>query len=115
MTDLIFNISLIILSLGFILMIIYITMIVTNKKCKPCTNNINNSLNQIYDDRPSITYKKMFQNPEVGFGYQDFDEMDNSITISSKKMFQDPIGLGSQDYDLTNNSINNSYYKKSNN
>ena len=31
------------------------------KKCKPCKNNIETeTLDQIYDDRPSITYEKMF-------------------------------------------------------
>ncbi len=92
MDSIVYNIGLIILSLGFILMIIYITMILTKKSVKcPLNNNNNNdkynnnksiNLNQIYDDRPSITYKKMFQNPEVGFGYQDFDELDNSTTTS---------------------------------
>ena len=42
--------------------------------CKPCINN--NTI--IYDDRPSLTYEKMFNNASVGFGYQDFDENDSS-------------------------------------
>ena len=91
MDNIVYNISLIILSLGFILMIIYITIIITKQlnKCpinNNCDNNINNinknNLNQIYDDRPSITYKKMFENPEVGFGYQDFDVNANSVSTS---------------------------------
>lgn len=93
MNDIVYNISLIILSLGFIMMMIYITIIIT-KKSFTCPNlsaksNLNSNLNslstdinQIYDDRPSITYKKMFENPEVGFGYQDFDVNDNSTTTS---------------------------------
>ena len=88
MNPVIFNISLIILSLGFILMVIYITIILTKKniKCNNlCDNNtkINtNNTNLIYDDRPTITYVKMFQNSSVGFGQQDFDANDNSETTS---------------------------------
>ncbi len=88
MDSIVYNIGLIILSLGFILMVIYITIILTKKSTKcPLNKNENNknenksiNLNQIYDDRPSITYKKMFENPEIGFGYQDFDTYDNSAT-----------------------------------
>ena len=91
MDEIVFNISLIILSLGFISLIIYITILLTNKSnkvCPPCTvnnipNNIpNNTFDQIYDNRPSITYKKMFENPEVGFGKGDFDANDNTETTS---------------------------------
>jgi hypothetical protein len=73
------RISLIILSLGFILIVIYITIIITKKNII-CQNKV--SSNIIYDDRPSLTYVKMFKNPEVGFGYQDFDINDNSNTTS---------------------------------
>jgi hypothetical protein len=74
------NISLILLSLGFILTVIYITIIIT--KNTSCNKTINNEPDLIYDERPSITYAKMFKNPEVGFGYQDFDINDNSNTAS---------------------------------
>jgi len=89
MDPIIFNISLIILSLGFILMVIYITIIITKNTTEipkieipkmTCDTNINENI--IYDDRPSITYKKMFEQPSVGFGYQDFDKNDNSSTAS---------------------------------
>ena len=70
-------------------MIIYITIIITKESIKPikpiCNNtNINNDTNtqMIYDDRPSLTYVKMFQQPSVGFGYQDFDNNDNSKSTS---------------------------------
>jgi hypothetical protein len=92
MDFILYNIGLIILGLGFILIVIYLTMIITKKlvkctvnKCdNKCDNNFdkNINLNQIYDDRPSITYKKMFENPEVGFGYQDFEVNANSATNS---------------------------------
>ena len=91
MNEIIFNISLVILSLGFILMIIYFTTLFTNKSSPSCpinkcsdnnNNNNNNILEQIYDDRPSITYKKMFKDPSVGFGKGDFDVNDNSETTS---------------------------------
>lgn len=80
MKNILYYIAFILLSLGFILMTIYITVIITNR-------NNNNKCNKtdlatIYDDRPTLTYVKMFNNPEVGFGYQDFDINDNSNTTS---------------------------------
>lgn len=70
-------------------MIIYITMIITKKSitCPQINTNSSSSIDSnnqisdiklIYDDRPSITYKKMFENPEIGFGHQDFDAMDST-------------------------------------
>jgi len=93
MNEIVFNISLVILSIGFILMIIYITTLFIKRKCPPCSinnskngynsnNDLYNQLNQIYDDRPSITYKKMFENPEIGFGKSDFEVNDYSEIIS---------------------------------
>jgi len=84
MNNIIYNISLILLSLGFILMVIYITIVLTKKSDCVCNDKLDNtnkpetSTNTIYDDRPSITYVKMFTQPEVGFVYQDFDANDNS-------------------------------------
>ena len=71
-----YNLSTVLLSLGFIFMIIYITYIITINNFIPEKKDYS----VIFDERPSITYKKMFQNPEVGFGYQDFDINDNSNT-----------------------------------
>jgi len=90
MNQIVFNISLVILSLGFILMVIYITTIIIKKKCKSCspclpckiTNNNTNTLEQIYDDRPSITYVKMFKDSNIGFGQNDFDANDDAQTSS---------------------------------
>ena len=93
MNQVVFNISLIILSLGFILLIIYITILSTKKQhkpCKPCAANIScginnsnsNSLEQIYDDRPSITYIKMFKDSNIGFGQDNFDANDDVETSS---------------------------------
>jgi hypothetical protein len=94
----IINISLLVLCLGFIILIIYITIHITKKsitpsKCKPCinTNKITNKTlynnivpdnnKLIYDDRPSITYKKMFQNSGIGFGNGGLDvDGDSKIT-----------------------------------
>lgn len=78
MISVLYNISIILLSIGFIAMIIYITKIVTLNNYCPKTNDYS----VIFDDRPSITYKKMFENQEVGFGYQDFDKNDNSKNTS---------------------------------
>jgi len=84
MNEIVFNISLVILSIGFILLVIYITTLLTNKTCLPCAINSNNYLNDnqvnklIYDDHPSITYLKMFKDPEVGFGKTDYDVKDYS-------------------------------------
>ena len=84
---LIYNISVIILGLSLILLIVYITMYLTKQRimkniscpiatCKPCNEIIYDTI--IYDERPSLTYEKMFNNASVGFGYQDFDENDSS-------------------------------------
>ena len=109
MNQIVFNISLIILSLGLILMVIYITIVLTNKKnisistqCKPClpcnlndsknnngNGNGNDILQYIYDDRPSITYIKMFKDSNIGFGQDNFDANDDaeisSFYFKSKK------------------------------
>lgn len=104
MNQIVFNISLIILSLGLILMVIYITIVLTNKKiistkCKPCSpcnlndsknnngnsnsnSNGNDMLQYIYDDRPSITYIKMFKDSNIGFGQDNFDANDDVETSS---------------------------------
>jgi hypothetical protein len=91
MNEIVFNISLVVLSIGFILLVIYITTLLTNKTCPPCAINGNNSNNclydnrvnkLIYDDRPSITYLKMFNDPEVGFGKPDFNVEDYSEITS---------------------------------
>jgi len=95
MNNIIYNISLILLSLGFILMVIYITIILT-KNTRSCIYNNNNnnnnnkssistiSSNIIYDDRPSLTYVKMFNQPSIGLGYQDFDANDNITSFYTK-------------------------------
>lgn len=99
MNQVVFNISLIILSLGLILMVIYITIVLTTKKiistqctpCSPCNlndpknnsnGNGNNTLEHIYDDRPSITYIKMFKDSNIGFGQDNFDANDDVETSS---------------------------------
>ena len=78
MKFILYNLSIVLLSLGFILMIIYITFIITLNNFIPKKEDYS----LIYDDKPSMIYKKMFENPEVGFGYKDFDINDNSNTTS---------------------------------
>jgi hypothetical protein len=40
----------------------------------------------IYDIKPSKVYYKMFSNPSIGFGYDDFDEKDITDKIYVKKI-----------------------------
>jgi len=66
MASLLHNISLILLSTGFLLTIIYFTIFITKQNIKQtCSNNNNNNNNNniksIYDERPSIVFADMFQ------------------------------------------------------
>lgn len=96
MNPILHNISLILLSVGIILLTVYITKASSNgfktsdvilmeqqeleKRRRGLTNEEN-----IYDYRPSKIYKKMFSEPSVWLGYSDFDETEikNKIYVKS--------------------------------
>lgn len=94
MNHILYNISLIILFLGIILLTIYITKASSNnyltleKQLLIKENNIrrNNSIKNvnIYDYRPSDSFKKMFAQPSVWMSYQDFDPKDETEKIFIK-------------------------------
>ncbi len=67
MNAILYNIAVIFLIIGIILMIIYLSKI--NCNC----NNIKLPINDIYDDRVSKTYQKMFKEPSVWTGYNNID------------------------------------------
>jgi hypothetical protein len=93
MNHILHNISIIILSLGIILITVYITKASSNgfkttdiilmdhhEKERMRRRNIPNE--SIYDYRPSKVYNKMFTDHSVWHGYSDFDE--NEV---KKKMY----------------------------
>jgi hypothetical protein len=97
MNYILYNIALIFICWGIILMTIYITKASTNSF--KTTNQIllekqeylkNNSLQPdneiIYDLKPSNIYNKMFSNSSVWFGYSDFNEKDITDKIYIKSI-----------------------------
>ena len=95
MNHILYNISLIILSFGIILLTVYITkassngfktsdVILMEQQLERQRRGLTNEEN-IYDYRPSKVYKKMFSNPSVWLGYSDFDENEikNKIYVKS--------------------------------
>jgi len=93
MNHVIHNIAVIILSVGIVMMIVYITKASSNnfltteqilmlQKKEP--ENIEES---IYDYRVSKEYKKMFSEPSVLFGYQTLDEnaVPEKLYVKDKK------------------------------
>jgi hypothetical protein len=97
MNYILYNIALIFIGWGIILMTIYITKASTNSF--KTTNQIllekqeylkNNSLQPnnetIYDLKPSNIYNKMFSNSSVWFGYSDFNEKDITDKIYIKSI-----------------------------
>ena len=75
MNIILYNISIIFLIIGIILMIIYISNI--NCTCK----QIPKLTEDIYDDKVSNTYKKMFKDSSVWTGYNDIDINEKPIKI----------------------------------
>jgi hypothetical protein len=80
MNHIIHNISLIILFAGIIMMTVYITKAssynyMTNEQVLLMKQNLRRKepVQNIYDYRVSETYEKMFSQPSIWLGYQDFD------------------------------------------
>jgi hypothetical protein len=88
------NISIILLFTGIIFMSIYLTKATSNNY--QTTNEIllqQQNRNKkpidedtIYDIKPSKVYNKMFSNPSIGFGYNEFDDKDITDKIYVKKV-----------------------------
>ena len=75
MNIILYNISVIFLMIGIILMIIYLSKI--NCEC----NHIPIPTEDIYDDKVSNTYKKMFKEPSVWTGYNNIDVNEKTTKI----------------------------------
>ncbi len=80
MNHILHNISLIILFAGIIMMTVYITKAsglnyMTNEQKLLMKQNLNKNeqVKNIYDYRVSKDYEKMFSQPSIWLGYQDFD------------------------------------------
>lgn len=88
MNHILYNFSIIILGLGIILMTIYITKASNNNFMTQdqLLLNKNNGLRRrasdidIYNYRISKEYNKMFSQPSVLLGYQDFNPDDNELS-----------------------------------
>jgi hypothetical protein len=69
MNHILYNISIIILFFGIILMVIYITKATYTPPLKP-TGIRRKYNNDIYDDNPSQIFKPMFNQPSTWSGYE---------------------------------------------
>jgi len=83
MNHIIYNISLLILVIGIILMTIYITKASNNGYLNYYKNKLNQYRNKlirrsqtIYDYSINKEYQKMFSQPSLWMGYQTFDQKD---------------------------------------
>jgi len=93
MNHILYNISLLMVFTGIIMMTVYITKAsgnnyMTNKQLLMKSNLIkNNHIENIYDYRVSQVYKKMFSEPSIWLGYQDFDPeyQTEKLYIKTKK------------------------------
>jgi hypothetical protein len=73
MNHILYNISIIILFFGIILMVIYITKATHIPPLKP-TGIRKKYNNDIYDDNPSQIFKPMFNQPSTWSGYESVEE-----------------------------------------
>jgi hypothetical protein len=81
------NISIILLFCGIIFMSIYLTKAISNELLlQQNSNKMSIDENTIYDIKPSKVYNKMFSNPSIGFGYNEFDDKDITDKIYVKKV-----------------------------
>lgn len=87
MNHILYNISILILGFGIILMTVYITK-ATNKQFKNEQHKQTRTdiieTGDIYDSRPSKTYAKMFSQPSLWLDYQAFDPNDKTDKIYIK-------------------------------
>jgi len=91
MNHILYNISLVILVIGIILMTVYITKASNNNYLtyhKQLLNNRGKTKNKqyqsIYDYKVNKEYQKMFSQPSIWMGYQDFDAKDKPQKIFVK-------------------------------
>ena len=86
MNHILHNISLIILALGIILMTVYITRASTNSFLTMKEQLLNKQAGlrrnyepeNIYDYKVSKAYRRMFKEPSIWMGYQEFDPDDKT-------------------------------------
>ncbi len=89
------NTSIVMLTIGIILFVIYITRTITiyyiekeQEELLANQNNVGlrrkNPIDVIYDYKVSKAYKKMFQEPSIWMGYSDFDPSDSTDKIYVK-------------------------------
>lgn len=91
MNHILHNISLIILAGGIIMLTVYITKassfnFMTNEQVLLMRQNLRRKepVQEIYDYRVSKAYEKMFSQPSIWLGYQDFDPEDKTEKLYIK-------------------------------
>jgi hypothetical protein len=92
MTNILQNISILILLCGVIMLTVYITKatsvnFMTHEKILLMNQNMlrrRKPVRDIYDYRVSKEYQKMFSNPEIIMGYQEFDPKDKPTKLYIK-------------------------------
>jgi hypothetical protein len=90
MNHILYNISLLILVVGIILMTVYITKASNNGFQTSDKLNLNKNYliekpyKTIYDYKVNKEYEKMFSQPSIWMGYQDFDPKEQSQKIYVK-------------------------------
>jgi hypothetical protein len=92
MNHILYNISLVILVIGIILMTVYITKASNNSYLTYDKQILNKqaglkktrSDNSIYDYKVNKEYQKMFSQPSIWMGYQDFDPKERMDKIYVK-------------------------------
>ena len=77
MNHLLYNISIIMVSIGIIMLTYYLTKAYNYNQLNTINSTINeeninikNTLDEIYDNRPSKIFKNMFNEPSIWQGYE---------------------------------------------
>jgi hypothetical protein len=88
MNNLLYNISLLILGLGIILMIVYISRVTGGKRINIVPSDIQNDFVDVFNERPSQRFKKMFEQPPIWTGYEDWDPKNK---VPQQKLYSNPV------------------------
>jgi hypothetical protein len=86
MNSILYNLSILILGTGIIMLTIYITKVNNNGYISPIQNGlrIKNNENDIYDDKPSDVFKSMFLESSIIQDYQTFNVNDKTDKLYIK-------------------------------
>lgn len=87
MNSILYNLSILILGTGIIMITIYITKVNNNGYIYPAQNGlrIKNNENDIYNDKPSDVFKSMFSQSSIIQDYQEFNINDKTDKLYVNK------------------------------